>query len=261
LAETYARNEPFAHVVIDNFLTTNSASQGAELFPSPNGPNWIHYLHYNENKCALTDISKMPKFFSELIGELSTAEFLSKLECLTGVKGLVADPSLQGGGLHLTKRGGHLNVHADFTAHPITRNWRRRVNLLLYFNSQWNDSYEGHLELWSRDMTKCVQRISPILNRCVIFNTDANSFHGVPTPLNCPIDMTRNSLALYYYTESITKAKLRSTNYQARPNAGDKKSLIWADKLMVAIYTRLKSKLGVSDRTMGKVLEKFKRKR
>ena len=110
-------------------------------------------------------------------------------------------------------------------------------------------------------MTKCVQRISPILNRCVIFNTDANSFHGVPTPLNCPIDMTRNSLALYYYTESIKKAKLRSTNYQARPNAGDKKSLIWVDKLMVSIYTRLKSKLGVSDQTMGKVLEKIKRKK
>jgi len=29
---------------------------------------------------------------------------------------------------------------------------------------------------------------------------------------------------------------------------------------MVAIYTRLKSKLGVSDQTMGKVLEKIKRK-
>jgi len=203
----------------------------------------------------------MPKFFSDLISDLSSTEFLSKLEGLTRINGLLADPSLQGGGLHLTKRSGHLNVHADFTAHPITRTWRRRVNLLLYFNSRWNDNYEGHLELWTRDMTECIQRVSPILNRCVIFNTENDSFHGVPTPLNCPIDMTRNSLALYYYTESNTKAKLRPTNYQARPNAGDKKLLIWADKLVVAIYTRLKSKLGVSDQTMGKVLKRIKRHR
>ena len=50
-------------------------------------------------------------------------------------------------------------------------------------------------------MKKCVQQISPLFNRCVIFNTDEDSFHGLPDPINCPDSMTRKSIALYYYTE------------------------------------------------------------
>jgi hypothetical protein len=51
-------------------------------------------------------------------------------------------------------------------------------------------------------MERQVKSIEPIFNRCVIFNTDADSFHGHPTPLNSPKDVTRKSLALYYYTAS-----------------------------------------------------------
>lgn len=221
----------------------------------------MYFSHYNEDKCAIADITKMPDFFFDLIAELSSSTFLVELEKLTGIQSLLADPSLQGGGLHMTKRGGFLNIHADFTAHPIARNWRRRVNLLLYFNSQWDEEYEGHLELWSRDMSACRQRVAPVLNRCVIFNTDESSFHGVPTPLNCPATITRNSLALYYYTESETKVKLRSTNYQARPNTSDRNLLILIDKFMVAIYTRLKSTFSLSDQAMGKILKKMKRRK
>jgi hypothetical protein len=49
-------------------------------------------------------------------------------------------------------------------------------------------------------MTHCEKTVSPILNRCVIFNTTDTSFHGHPEPLSCPPDRTRNSLAFYYYT-------------------------------------------------------------
>jgi len=221
----------------------------------------MYFSHYNEDKCAIADITKMPSFFSDLIRDLSSTTFLAELENLTRIRGLLADPNLQGGGLHMTKRGGYLNIHADFTAHPIMRTWRRRINLLLYFNSQWDEGYEGHLELWARDMTTCLQRVAPILNRCVIFNTDESSFHGVPTPLNCPASITRNSLALYYYTESNLKVKLRSTNYQTRPNTSDRNLLIWIDKLLVAIFTRLKSNFALSDEMMSKVLKRVKRRK
>lgn len=201
----------------------------------------------------------MPDFFRELIAELNSHHFIESLERLTGISNLKADPTLQGGGLHLTKKGGFLNIHADFTAHPIQRSWQRQVNLLLYFNQNWTESYEGHLELWSRDMKNCVRKISPVLNKCVIFNTDSDSFHGVPEPLNCPPEITRNSLALYYYTETGTKAKLRATNYKARPNKEDKKVIIWIDKVLVATYTRTKVKLGISDQTMGAFLKKLRK--
>lgn len=36
----------------------------------------------------------------------------------------------------------------------------------------------------------------------MIFNTDSDSFHGHPDPLMTPDNVTRKSLALYYYTAS-----------------------------------------------------------
>lgn len=202
----------------------------------------------------------MPKKISELVSDLSSPGFIEILQRLTGIKNLIADPSLQGGGIHQTKTGGFLNIHADFTVHPLNRRWRRRVNLLIYLTPDWQESYEGHLELWSKDMKKCVHRISPILSRCVIFNTDEDSYHGVPTPLNCPSNITRNSIALYYYTDEPLKIKLKATNYRARPSQDDNKFMIWLDKIIVATYTRVKSKLRLSDQKIGFILKKFRRK-
>ncbi len=259
LSSAYSSNEPFPHVVINDFLNPPMALLGSQKFPSRSDNAWVHYSHFNEDKCAITEISKMPEFFVNLISELNSQHFIETLEKLTGISGLKADSSLQGGGLHLTKTGGFLNVHADFTAHPIQRNWQRRVNLLLYFNENWAESYEGKLELWSRDMKNCVHKVSPSLNKCVIFNTDRDSFHGVPEPLNCPPEITRNSLALYFYTETKSKAKLRATNYKARPNQKDNKILIWLDKVTVAVYTRTKARLKISDRMVGALLKRIRK--
>ena len=71
---------------------------------------------------------------------------------------------------------------------------------MLYLNENWREEYGGHLELWDREMTRCVRRILPVFNRCVIFSTTDYSFHGHPDPLACPRGMTRKSLALYYYS-------------------------------------------------------------
>ena len=259
LKDAYTLNEPFPHIVIENFLDPGLALRGSKEFPPKSDPNWIQYSHYNEDKCAITELAKMPEFFNELILELNSQSFVKTLEDLTGIRQLKMDPSLHGGGLHMTKKGGFLNIHADFTAHPINRRWKRRVNLLLYFNDNWNDSYAGHLELWSRDMKSCVHRLSPTLNRCVIFNTDDDSYHGVPAPLNCPTETTRNSLALYYYTESASKAKLKPTNYRARPGESDRRMFIWLDKTLVAFYTRTKATLGISDQKIGIVLRKIRK--
>ena len=49
-------------------------------------------------------------------------------------------------------------------------------------------------------MKSCKVKISPNFNKLVIFNTTDYSFHGHPNPLACPEDVTRKSLALYYYT-------------------------------------------------------------
>jgi hypothetical protein len=162
--------------------------------------------------------------------------------------------------LHQIKKGGFLNIHADFTAHPYQRNWARRVNLLIYLNEDWDESYGGHLELWDKNAKQCVKKIQPIANRCVIFSTDADSFHGHPTPLTCPDGRSRKSIALYYFTEHAKRPHARSTEYRSRP--GDsvlKQVLIYADKMTLRFFDFLKRRLGISNQWATKLFRFFSR--
>jgi len=49
---------------------------------------------------------------------------------------------------------------------------------------------------------KITKKITPKFNRLVVFETNEISFHGHPKPLNTPADVSRKSLAIYYYTET-----------------------------------------------------------
>ena len=76
----------------------------------------------------------------------------------------------------------------------------RRINVFLYFNKDWDDSWGGHLELWDAAMTHPVVAIAPLFNRLVIFEASEYSWHGHPDPLQCPFNESRKSIAMYYYT-------------------------------------------------------------
>ncbi len=257
----YQDKQPYPYIVLDNFLPDESAKTAMNAFPAVKDDGWIHYLHVNEKKHGLNKLDLMPSYIREVIQTLNHPDTVNFISKLTGIPNRKADESLEGGGLHQTCRGGFLNVHADFTVHPHKRHWRRRVNLLVYLNENWEESYNGHLELWSRDMARCEKKIAPIFNRCVIFNTDEDSYHGVPETILCPEDMTRKSIALYYFTEEAEAPTLRSTNYKARPGDGLKAIPIWIDKQLIAVYTNLKRRLGLNDDTISKFLNRFNRKK
>jgi len=90
----------------------------------------------------------------------------------------------------------------------------------VYLNKDWKEEYGGHFELWNRDMTSAEAKVLPIFNRCAIFSTTSWSFHGHPTPLSCPPDRTRKSLATYYYTNGRPEEEVNeahSTIFRARP--------------------------------------------
>lgn len=164
-----------------------------------------------------------------LIAELNSAEFLQFLEALTGIEGLIADPYYEGGGIHEIRRGGFLKIHTDFNYHKKLK-LDRRINVLLYLNDDWDESYGGELELWNQDMSTCIRKIQPIINRLVVFSTTDTSFHGHPVPLTCPEDRSRRSLALYYYTNGRPESEVEfkhsvSTNYQQRPGEVFDKSI------------------------------------
>ena len=101
--------------------------------------------------------------------------------------------------MHRIQPGGKLAVHVDFNKYKRL-GLERRLNVLVYLNEDWQESYGGHFELWNKDMTESVVKILPIFNRMAMFSTTEISWHGHPDPLTCPEDRSRRSIALYYYT-------------------------------------------------------------
>ena len=215
--QDFAQADPFPHVVIDNLLPAEALLAVLEEFPEMGATGWRRWDEVNERKMGLSDEACMGPVTRHLLHEFNSQVFMQFLEVLTGIAGLIPDPYFVGGGLHQIVPGGFLKVHADFNRHKGL-GLERRLNLLLYLNEDWHDSYGGHLELWDRSMLGCRERIAPTFNRCVIFATRATSYHGHPEPLACPQGRSRRSLALYYYTADVgAREPEHTTRYQARP--------------------------------------------
>jgi Rps23 Pro-64 3,4-dihydroxylase Tpa1-like proline 4-hydroxylase len=219
-SKQFASAEPFPHVVLDDFVPATVLDQVLAEFPEPASNQWRRYSRIEERKLAWADDNTMGLVTRHVLGQFNSSIFVTFLERLTGIRGIVPDPHFVGGGLHQIQRGGFLKVHADFNVHPRLR-LDRRLNLLLYLNRDWRNEYGGALELWDRTMTHAVRAIQPIFNRCVIFATTSYSFHGHPDPLMCPEDITRRSLAFYYYTNGRPSEAFltggHSTLFRRRP--------------------------------------------
>ena len=261
LAARYAEADPYPHVTIGDFLAPGVAARLAADFPPPTGRDWINYKHVNEHKFGQTKRAFFPDSIGGVIDELNGPRFVAWLSRLTGIEGLLPDPSLEGGGMHQTPAGGFLNVHADFTMHHHRPTWRRRCNLIVYLNPEWHEEWGGAIELWDEAMTRAVVRVPPLLNQAVIFNTTETTYHGYPDPIRCPADVTRRSIALYYFTDEPGGGTPRSTNYRARPTDSlGRRLAIWADASAVAAYSRVKRRLGLSDDFASRLLGRFSRR-
>lgn len=226
LSDKYRNASPFPHIVIDDFIDPDLLRKVIAEFPSREGVGFFDRdqerfkYQFHPNIC---DGPTTKQLFAELNGQA----FLTFLEHLTGITGLISDPYFAGGGLHETRRGGHLGVHADFNVHKRMK-LVRRINVLIYLNEDWSEDFGGKLELWDRSMKACEVSVSPMFGRCVIFNTDLDSYHGHPDPLQCPDDRTRRSIATYYYTspeDGLASVPSRTTNFKARPNKGEKRDM------------------------------------
>jgi hypothetical protein len=244
--------------VLDDFLAPEVGERASHEFPAVDPKVWINWVHVNEHKYGNRDPRTWSVTLRSIAEELNSAAFVGFLEKLTGIDDLIVDESMEGGGLHQSLPGGFLNIHADFTVHPHHRQWRRRVNLLLYLNAEWLEEYGGELELWDMDKKQCEERIAPIGNRVVIFNTDADAFHGHPEPLRCPDGMSRQSLALYYFTLEEDPL-VRSTEYRSRPGDGLHAVPIYLDKQALRTYDRVKRWFGLSDDAASSFLRRVQR--
>ena len=216
----YCEADPFPHIAIDGLFPDEVLHAVLAEFPTGRDQSWRHFDNAQERKSGFDYRAQVGRDLRDFLYFLNSAPVLEFLEQLTGIDGLIPDPYFGGAGPHQSFRDGFLKIHSDFNWHPKLK-LDRRINLLVYLNEGWQEDYGGHLELWDTGMTRCVQRILPVFNRTVVFNTTDTSWHGHPHPLACPEDDSRKSVSMYYYTNGRPESEQSAphdTIFRKRPD-------------------------------------------
>jgi Rps23 Pro-64 3,4-dihydroxylase Tpa1-like proline 4-hydroxylase len=229
-SEKYRTSSPFPHIYFDDFFNEHFLSAVAREFPDLSIGDKASYNSPTELKLASRGELRFSDTALQLARFMNAEAFLLFLQTLTGIEEkLIPDPYFAGGGYHEVRQGGFLKIHADFNKHK-TMGLDRRINVLVYLNKDWDESYGGAFELWDKKMTRCEVSILPFFNRVVIFSTTSTSYHGHPDPLTCPADRSRRSFALYYYSngrpekERLEFQGAHGSLFKARSsNSADKK--------------------------------------
>ena len=192
-------NFTFDHLVIDEFFNAEHANafySDVQKFSADE--LWVYENSFEKQRV----MNKWDQFgpaiyksFFELCGHDLEAVFSTLFNV-----NVRADVGLHGGGVVMYPNGGKLNVHLDYETHPKLHSVRN-LNLLVYMNPEWECEWGGGLNLYTGAEGGKIEKAQSIgcqFNRAVIFNTDQNSWHGLPERIVCPNDQARTALNFYY---------------------------------------------------------------
>jgi Rps23 Pro-64 3,4-dihydroxylase Tpa1-like proline 4-hydroxylase len=214
LKNNFANAEPFSHVVIDNFLEPEFALEISRNFP-PLASMQTKYNGLNEKKSEDSNFENLHSNFSLLHQRLMQDDFREWLSSWTNISSLHTINDRLGYGLHQGGNTSFLDIHIDYNVHPIQK-LLRKLNLILFFNENWQTEWGGKLELWDKDVANCMQSITPIINRCVIFECSEISYHGY-NKIQVPENVTRKSYYQYFFTPLPASVAFHDTVFKARP--------------------------------------------
>ncbi len=205
IQKTFQEALPFRHVCIDGFLQPEFCESLLRDFPSFDPRKAINEMGEVGGKSVHEVVSDISPFYKQFYQYINSKEFLDAVSAITGIPGLIADGTLFGGGTHENLDGQALDIHVDFNIDE-RRMLHRRLNLLVYLNKEWEDTWGGLIELHSdprHPEVDEIESILPLFNRCVIFETSEYSWHGFET-IHLPEDrkhLSRKSFAIYLYTK------------------------------------------------------------
>lgn len=213
---------PFRHIVIENFLAPPYAERLLAEFPAFERGNRMGDDGREGGKSTVERIRALGPSYRALDECIQSPQFLQLIGRITGVDAPIYDRFYLGGGTHENRQDQFLQAHIDFNYHPSER-WHRRLNLIVYLNPEWDESWGGNLELF-RDPYQDAQpmhKIAPRMNRCVIFETTEHSWHGFDR-IALPTEhaaLSRRSVALYFYSKERPAAEVagkHTTHYVNR---------------------------------------------
>jgi hypothetical protein len=223
-ADAFESAQPFRHVLIEDFLDPALARELLAEFPAFGEENALNEYGKVGGKAVVTGIRSLGPAYARLDGAIAQPAFLAWLGALTGIDGLQYDESYFGGGTHENRDGQALDPHVDFNYHPTT-GLHRRLNVIVYLNEEWDESWGGNIEVHSnpRDPERNeIRAYAPAFNRCIVFETHESSWHGFRR-IRLPDGkkhLSRKSVSLYFYSATRpahTRAASHGTFYIPRP--------------------------------------------
>lgn len=228
--DNYRIAAPFSHIVFKDFLNRNLCDELLAQFP-PVKPEvrTLHQAHGGRlGKSKYENVKELGSAYLKLDEILSSHSFLKFLTGVTGIPNLLYDPKYYGGGTHESLNGECLLPHIDFNYYPNSHLYRR-LNLLIYLNRDWHESWGGHLDLHSNPFDPAQNQTlrCPIdFNSAVLFSTTSKSWHGFER-IELPAGKrheSRKCIAVYFYTHEAPSDDVhsrRSTVYVNQPLSQD----------------------------------------
>ncbi|HEX7916523.1 2OG-Fe(II) oxygenase [Rudaea sp.] len=211
LALRFRDAQPFRHVVVDDFFDPAFCQSILDEFPRFEDRFALNEMGEVGGKAVRMGVRELSPTYRELDAFLQTSEFLGYVSKVTGIPDLLYDADYIGGGTHENRDGQNLATHVDFNYHPRT-NTHRRLNLIVYLNHEWEQTWGGALELHSDPWNAAANHklsVLPLFNRAVIFETNEVSWHGFEE-IRLPADrktISRKSFAIYLYTKERPPAE------------------------------------------------------
>jgi Rps23 Pro-64 3,4-dihydroxylase Tpa1-like proline 4-hydroxylase len=203
LQATYRTAKPFPHLVIDDLFAAEVLDALLVEMADMGRDKWKQVANDSrERTLRMKSAAEMGPAGTRLLSIVHSAGFLYLLSEITGIPRLLPDPYLLGAGYAQMRRGDYFNVHSDRNVAYDT-GMLRRLAMIVFLNKSWSPDYHGKLELWNHEATSCDATIEPLFNKTIIFEVANPNYHGVPVPLACPAERSRQSFILYYHTVGI----------------------------------------------------------
>jgi 2-oxoglutarate-Fe(II)-dependent oxygenase superfamily protein len=202
IADRFANAEPFKHVLIPEFFAPDVLQEILQQFPCPNEEKMRNEFGQPSRKYVCRDVRNIGGIYRAIDDFIQTAEWCQLMGRITGIDGLLYDPDYFGAGTHDNLSGQGMDVHVDFNRHQTT-GYHRRINAIIYLNEWWQPEWGGALRLhkdpWDFKHDSYVE-YPPLLNHCVIFETNEKSWHGFER-VSAPAGISRKSFTIYMYTK------------------------------------------------------------
>jgi hypothetical protein len=203
LREAYRNAAPFPHVAIDGLFSPHLLDPVLEEMAGMAERQWLLVDKQAEQRVRRMGSGvELGAAGAQFVGLVHSASFLYLLSEITGIWQLLPDPYLQGAGYAVMQRGDYFNVHSDRNVAYET-GLSRRLAMIVFLNKSWDPDYNGQLELWDPEAKRCDVSIEPLFNRTVIFEVAYPNYHGVPAPIACPAERSRQSFIVYYHTVGV----------------------------------------------------------